>query len=103
MTVSISRDVVGLPSSNVVAREIECELIIVPLVAGTGDLENELFTLNATGKAIWARLDGRRTLGEVAQDLSIEYSANAIDIERDVLGLVEELAKRKMIDVSEGA
>ena len=30
------------PSDNVVAREIEGELIIVPLTAGIGNLEDEL-------------------------------------------------------------
>ena len=40
------------PSEDIVAREIEGELIIVPLVAGIGDMEDELFTMNDTGKAI---------------------------------------------------
>jgi hypothetical protein len=40
------------PSEDIVARVIEGELIIVPLVAGIGDLEDELFTLNETGRAI---------------------------------------------------
>ena len=39
------------PSDDVAAREIEGETIIVPRVAGIGDME-ELFTLNDTGKAI---------------------------------------------------
>jgi len=39
-----------IPSEDVVAREIEGELIIVPLAAGIGDLEDELYTLNETGK-----------------------------------------------------
>ena len=30
------------------------------LVAGIGDMEDELFTLNETGKAIRERLDGHR-------------------------------------------
>ena len=55
------------PSGDDVAGEIEGDLSIVPLVAGSGDMEDELFTLNATGKAIWDQLDGRRSLaGAVA-------------------------------------
>ena len=38
-------------SEEVVAREIEGELIIVPLTSGIGDMEDELFTLNETGRA----------------------------------------------------
>ena len=45
------------PSDEIVAREIEGELIIVPLTAGVGDMEEALFTFNETGRAIWERLD----------------------------------------------
>jgi len=94
---TISGEAVYAVSEDVVAREIEGEIIIVPLVAGIGDLEDELFTLNETGKAIWAKLDGRRTLNEVISELSAEYQAEPDEIETDVLGLVTELARRKML------
>lgn len=81
------------------AREIEGELIIVPLVAGIGDMEDELYTLNETGKAIWARLDGQRTLRAVAAELTTEFSAPPGEIEKDVLGLMTELMRRKMVVV----
>ena len=90
------------PSDDVVVREIEGELIIVPLVAGIGDIEDELFTLNETGRAIWERLDGKKRLKDVAKELSSEYEAPEGETERDVIGLVEELLKRRMlVDVSE--
>ena len=88
---------VYVPSEDVVAREIEGELIIVPLVAGIGDMEDELFTLNETGKAIWDHLDGRASLQEVVADLSQEYNAKPGEIERDVLGMVGELVRRRML------
>ena len=94
---TISRDAVYVVSDNVVAREIEGEIIIVPLVAGIGDLEDELFTLNETGKAIWERLDGRRSLNDVIAELAAEYQAPPGEIETDVLGLVEELSRRRML------
>jgi hypothetical protein len=96
----ISGDMVCAVSEDVVAREIEDEIIIVPLVAGIGDLENNLFTLNELGKAIWKKLDGRRTLNEVIGELSAEYQAEPGEIETDVLGLVQELAQRKIIVVT---
>jgi hypothetical protein len=90
-------DAAYLPSEDLVCREIEEEFIIVPLVAGMGDMEDELFTLNETGRAIWARLDGKKSLQAVAEELSAEYEAPSGEIERDVIGLAEELLKRKMI------
>jgi len=88
-----------VPSEDVVARVIEDELVIVPLVSGIGDMDDELYTLNETGKAIWSRLDGQRTLRAVAAELATEFSAPPGEIEKDVLGLMTELARRKMIVV----
>lgn len=90
-------DQVYTPSDDIVAREIEGELIIVPLVSGIGDLDDELFTLNESGKAIWKLLDGKRTLGEIITALSTEFDAPVGEIERDVLGLVKELLRRRML------
>jgi hypothetical protein len=86
-----------LPSEDIVVREIEGELIIVPLVSGIGDMEDELFTLNETGRVIWEKLDGRKTLEDIVGELSSEYDASLGEIEKDVLGLVKELLKRKML------
>ena len=85
------------PSEDVVAREIEGEFIIVPLTDGIGDMEEELYSMNETGLAIWKCLDGKTTLAQVVAKLSEQYSASSGEIEQDVLGLVDELAKRKII------
>lgn len=97
MNKNISFDVAYVPSEDVVARVIEGELIIVPLTAGIGDLEDELYTLNETGKAVWDLLDGKMTLKDVAWKLSAEFEAPEGEIERDVLGLVTELYQRRML------
>ena len=69
-----------------------------PLVAGIGDMEDELFTLNDTGKAIWDQLDGRRSLADVVTAIETEFEgAENGAIERDVLGLVAELVQRRML------
>jgi coenzyme PQQ synthesis protein D (PqqD) len=94
---TISPEAVYAVSDDVVARVIEGEIIIVPLVAGIGDLEDELFTLNETGKAIWDKLDGRRRLAEVIQELAVEYQVAPGEIEADVLGLTAELLRRRML------
>jgi hypothetical protein len=101
MTETLTLDAICAPSEDVVAREIEGELVIVPLAAGIGDNEDELYTMNDTGKAIWDRLDGERSLRQIARELGGEYSAPAGDIERDVLGLATDLVRRKMVVVKE--
>jgi hypothetical protein len=88
---------VCVPSDDVVSREIEGELLIVPIASGIGDMEDELYTLNDTGRAIWQRLDGKRTISDVAAELAEQYAAPVDQITRDVLGLTGELAKRNII------
>ena len=97
MNVKARMDAIYAPSEDIVARSIEGELIIVPLVAGIGDLEDELFTLNETGKVIWDRLDGKKKLKEVLAELSAEFEAPVGEIEQDLIGLVEELVRRKIL------
>jgi len=85
------------PSDDVVAREIEGEIVIVPLVAGIGDAEDELYTLNETGQAIWQKLDGKRTLRDVAALLAGEFNAPLPELENDVLGFASELTRRGIL------
>lgn len=93
----VSLDGLYKPSEDIVARNIEGELIIVPLVSGIGDLEDELYTMNETGKAIWDRLDGKQKLREILAELSTEFEAPAGEIEKDLIGLVDELVRRKIL------
>jgi hypothetical protein len=93
----LSLNAVCIPSEDIVAREIEGDIVIVPLVSGIGDADDELYTLNETGKAIWTLMDGRRNLQQIVDSLSSEYEDDQNKIEGDVLGLVAELVRRKML------
>lgn len=94
---TLTPESVCMPSNDVVSREIEGELIIVPIASGIGDMEDELYSLNETGIAIWKRLDGKRSLQAVADDLSGIYGGSVDKITKDVLGLATELVKRKIL------
>jgi hypothetical protein len=87
------------PSEDVVARVIEGEMIIVPLVAGIGDADDELYTLSETGRAIWQALDGKKSLGQVAEALATAFSSEPKEIENDVLGFAAEMVRRGMLVV----
>jgi hypothetical protein len=85
------------PSKDVVARLIEEELIIVPIVAGIGDMDDELFSVNESGKIIWDKLDGKSSLLQIIQSIADQYSVPRDEVEKDVRGFVGELLRRKMI------
>jgi hypothetical protein len=93
----IDPNAVLVPSPDIVAREIEGELIIVPLVAGIGDLEDELYSMNDTGREVWRLLDGTRTLDEIAAALAEQFDEPQSAILADVQGLVGELVRRRML------
>jgi hypothetical protein len=95
----LSLESVCCPSEDIVARIIEDDLVIVPLAAGIGDMENELYSLNETGRAIWDRLDGSKKISEVVHELAEEFEATDGEIQEDVLGLLKELVKRKIVVV----
>ena len=97
MDTAVNIDAVYALSEEVVAREIEGELIIVPLTANVGDMEDELYTLNETGKDIWHRLDGKTSLRDLIAQLSDRYDAAVQGIEADVFGLMTEFLKRKFL------
>ena len=87
------------PSEDVGSRLIGDELILVPLLAGFGDLEAGLYTMNETGRAIWSRLDGERSLRIIAKEMAEEFSTTLAVVEMDLLRLMEELEMRKMVVV----
>ena len=97
MTSGITLEQVYAISEDVVVREIEDELIIVPIATGIGDMEDELYTMNETGKAILLKIDGEKSLAHISQELSQTYDAPIDQNQEDVLGLVGELIKRRML------
>ncbi|MBU9889484.1 MAG: PqqD family protein [Candidatus Omnitrophica bacterium] len=97
MTAKINLEHRYTPSENVVTRDIQGEFIMIPIAAGVGDLEDDIFSLNKFGRAIWEELDGKKTLKDVARALGEKFEGDPATIEKDVLGLTEELLKRKMI------
>lgn len=96
----IDTQLIYRPSEEIVIREIENEIIIIPLTSGIADMENELYTLNETGRDIWERLDGQKSLQQVIDEISLEYNADKAQITADVVRLIQELLKRKMLIVA---
>jgi hypothetical protein len=93
----VRMDMIFSHSSDVVSREIDGALIIVPLTSGVGDMEDDLFSMNETGTEIWNMLDGKKTVQEVVAALARKYRAEPGELEQDVAGIVTELLKRRML------
>jgi len=83
-------------SADLVTREIEGEFLMVPIVNTIGE-EGELYSLNETGRAIWDRLDGTTSIGDIVNALGREFDASREEVERDVLGILGDLLSRRMV------
>ncbi len=97
MSTKVSLDSIFKRSEDVVARDIHGELILIPVISGMGDLEDEIFTFNDSGKAVWNKLDGVKKLKDVAKEIAEDYGVPSKEVEPDVTGLTVELLKRKML------
>jgi hypothetical protein len=84
-------------SEDLITREVEKEIIIIPLTGTFSNNRDDLFTLNETGKAIWEKVDGKRSLADVLQLISEEFEGETSELEEDVLGFSRELYRRGML------
>lgn len=81
-----------------VARQIEDEFLLVPIASGIGDMEDALYTLNDTGRAIWEKLGPQKTVNDLIDELLEEFDAPRETIAEDVCGILAELYKLKMVE-----
>lgn len=79
-------------SSKIVARKVEDEFILVPIEEGVGDTDS-IYTLNEVGTAIWERLDGKKSLKEIAKNLLKEYKVSKERLNKDIEGFIKALEK----------
>ncbi|MCJ7443599.1 MAG: PqqD family protein [Methanotrichaceae archaeon] len=97
MEEKVKLDEIYIPSQDVVVRQIEDEMIIIPVASGIGNMEDELYTVNKNGKAIMKLLDGKNSLQDIVAELSEKYDAPPGELERDTIGFVQELFKRRLL------
>lgn len=95
---NITLESVCVPSEDLVAREIEDEIIIIPLVSGMAEFD-DLFTCNETGRAIWKKLDGKRSIRDIIGSLLEDFEADEKLVTDEVLSFISELVKRNMVVV----
>lgn len=94
---TIGLEDVIVPSEKVVAREIEGELIIVPLEGGVADFNDALYTLNETGRRIWDQLTPQTSLKMICDRLAEEFNAPMEKIQNEVLTLIQKLTEMEIV------
>jgi hypothetical protein len=68
---------------EVVRREIAGETILVPIRGRAADMRR-MYSLNPSAAFVWERFDGRRTLGEIVEELLEAFAADPAAAQSDV-------------------
>ena len=89
-------------SDRFVSRSVGGETFVVPVRAGVADLES-IFTMNEVGTAIWTRIDGQKTVDELARGLAAEFDVTEVDAAADVTAFVDLLASKGLVEDAGGS
>jgi len=84
-------------SSNVVARRIAEEYILVPIRRDIAELDT-LLTLNEVGAFIWEKLDTHPRLDNLLQAVCDEFEVTPSTARNDVISFLEEMKTVGAID-----
>jgi hypothetical protein len=99
MDSNITENSICVASTKVVIREILDDTIIVPLESGVGSSDDQFFTLNESGNSIFRNFDGQKTLGQIAEELSSQYTAPKEKILVDLIEFCAEMVERKILAI----
>jgi coenzyme PQQ biosynthesis protein PqqD len=99
MSEELTRNTICMQSEDVVSREIEGELILIPLNLNVSEEAEELFNLNNSARAIYELCDGENTLGDVIDHVQEKFSGSAEEIEENVLGFCKMLVNKHIFVV----
>lgn len=97
MKKKINMDSAYVSSSDIVSREIEGKIILIPLTSGIVSIENELMSFNKTGRSIWENINKGKTLNEIVKILSKKYDEQPDIIGKNVEGLALTLLEKGII------
>jgi len=83
-------------SDDVVTREIEGKVILMPLHKSSKDL-NYIYTLNETASRAWNLFDGKTTLGDVRDSLAEMHDVAVEKVEKELIEFVKDLKSIKAV------
>lgn len=94
---AISEQTVFSKHLELVEREIEGELLVIPIMAGVGDADANLYSFNEQGGAIWKLIDGTRSVGAIADAIIAEYEVSREQALREITAFCEDMLSRNLI------
>ena len=83
-------------SSNMVAREIEGKVILMPISRSSKNA-NCIYTLNETAAAAWNIIDGKISLGRIKDRLMTKFNVKEKTLEKELDQFVKDLKSMEAI------
>jgi len=81
---------------NMVFRQIDDEVILVPIRQNVGDLES-IYTLNEVAARIWELIDRKRNVDKIRDVIVEEFEVTPKEAEKDLIELLQKLEKIEAI------
>ena len=83
-------------SDEVVTREIEGKVILMPLHKTSKDL-NYIYTLNVTASCAWGLFDGKSTMEDIRKSMSETYDVAEDKVKKELCEFVKDLKSIKAV------
>jgi hypothetical protein len=83
-------------NQDVVSRNIQGELVIVPIRSGVGDL-NSLYTLNPVGCVLWEFMNDEHTVSEMVQRVCDEFEVTEAQAQPDIESFLVSLVAEDLV------
>jgi len=81
---------------NMVFRQIDDEVILVPIRRNVADLES-IYTLNPVAARIWEFIDGKRQVKDIKEAILQEYEVDERKAEKDLREFLSQLEEIKAV------
>ncbi|MBU0763772.1 MAG: PqqD family protein [Bacteroidetes bacterium] len=75
---------------NIHLRKIADEYVLVPVVGNIAEME-ALYNLNASGGFVWERLDGIKSIHQIAEEVVEEFDIDHETACRDIIEYMEDI------------
>lgn len=85
---------------NMVSRQIDDEVILVPIRRNVADLES-IYTLNPVAARIWELIDDKRQVENIKEVILQEYEVDEEKAEKDLLEFLSQLEEIKVVATSD--
>jgi hypothetical protein len=83
-----------VPEQDVVGQVVDGEAVLVFPSKG------KVKVLNEVGARIWALADGKRSIGDIATQITKEYEVDISQAQQEALGFIQELVDKDVMRIA---